>query len=127
MKKYKWLIIPVFIATIVFVLMKTVFFIGYVPTVSMEPTLKKGGLILGTRIFDDLETGDVIVFTKDGMVMVKRIAATAGETITVDGVSYTVPENCYFVLGDNEGNSIDSRHWIEPFIKKECVIAKIYK
>ena len=111
----------------VFVLMKTVFFIGYVPTASMEPTLKKGSLIFGTRIFDDLESGDIIVFTKDGTVMVKRIAATAGETITVDGVSYTVPENCYFVLGDNEGNSIDSRHWIEPFIKKECVIAKIYK
>ena len=125
MKKYKWLIIPVFIATMVFVLMKTVFFIGYVPTVSMEPTLKKGGLILGTRIFDDLETGDVIVFTKDGMVMVKRIAATAGETITVDGVAYTVPQNCYFVLGDNEMNSIDSRHWEYPFISLNRVIAKI--
>jgi signal peptidase I len=107
--------------------MKTVFFIGYVPTASMEPTLKKGSLIFGTRIFDDLESGDIIVFTKDGTVMVKRIAATAGETITVDGVSHTIPKNNYFVLGDNEENSIDSRHWIEPFIKKECVIAKIYK
>lgn len=93
----------------------------------MEPTLKKGGLIFGTRIFDDLESGDIIVFTKEGTVMVKRIAATADETITVDGVSYTIPKNCYFVLGDNEENSIDSRCWIEPFIKKECVIAKIYK
>lgn len=111
----------------VLVLMKTVFFIGYVPTASMEPTLKKGSLILGTRIFDDLETGDVIVFTKDGIVMVKRIAATAGETITVDGVVYTVPENCYFVLGDNEENSIDSRHWVFPYITMEDVIANIYK
>ena len=127
MKKYKWLIIPVFVATMVLVLMKTVFFIGYVPTASMEPTLKKGSLILGTRIFDDLETGDVIVFTKEGMVMVKRIAAIAGETITVDGVSYTVPEDSYFVLGDNEENSIDSRHWVFPYITMEDVIANIYK
>ena len=93
----------------------------------MEPTLKKGSLIFGVRIFDELETGDIIVFTKDGQLLVKRIAATAGEMITIDGVSYTIPKKNYFVLGDNEENSIDSRHWIEPFIKEECVIAKIYK
>lgn len=126
MKKYVWLIIPVFVAAMVFVLMKTVFFIGYVPTASMEPTLKKGSLIFGTRIFDDLETGDVIVFTKDGTVMVKRIAATAGETITADGVSYTVPENCYFVLGDNREESNDSRHWQDAFILKVNVLAQIF-
>ena len=93
----------------------------------MEPTLKQGGLIFGTRIFDELETGDIIVFTKDGAVMVKRIAATAGETITIDGVSYTVPEDSYFVLGDNEENLIDSRHWVFPYITMEDVIANIYK
>lgn len=110
----------------VFVLMKTVFFIGYVPTASMEPTLKKGSLIFGTRIFDDLESGDIIVFTKDGTVMVKRIAATAGETITVDGVSYTVPKNCYFVLGDNREESNDSRYWQDAFILKVNVLAQIF-
>lgn len=125
MKKYKWLIIPVFVATMVFLLMKTVFFIGYVPTASMEPTLKKGSLIFGTRIFDDLESGDIIVFTKDGTVMVKRIAAIAGETITVDGVSYTVPENSFFVLGDNRECSIDSRYWTDPFVKEKEIIAYI--
>lgn len=127
MKKYIWLLIPVFVAAMVVVLMKTVFFIGYVPTSSMEPTLKKGSLVFGTRIFDDLQTGDIIVFTKDGTVMVKRIAAVAGETITVDGVTYTVPEDSYFVLGDNRDNSYDSRYWSEPFIIVDSIIAKIEK
>ncbi len=110
----------------VLVLMKTVFFIGYVPTASMEPTLKKGSLIFGIRLFDDLKTGDIIVFTKDGNVMVKRIAATAGETITVDGISYTVPDDSYYVLGDNAENSYDSRHWQDAFILKVNVLAQIF-
>ena len=56
----------------------------------MQPTLKKGSLIFGVRIFNELETGDIIVFTKDGQLLLKRIAATAGEMITVDRVSHNI-------------------------------------
>ena len=124
MKKYIWIIIPVFVATIVVVLMKTVFFLGYVPTSSMEPTLKKGSLIFGIRVFDKLEIGDIIVFKKDGKLLVKRIAAKAGETITINKIEYTVPEGCYFVLGDNKNCSIDSRYWEEKYVPKNSIIVK---
>ena len=124
LRKYIWLI-PVFVAALTVVLMKTVFFIGYVPTSSMEPTLKKESIIFGVRVFDDLKTGDIIVFTKDGNVLVKRIAAVAGETIMIDGVSYMVPKNSYFVLGDNRECSIDSRYWTDPFVKEKEIIAYI--
>ncbi len=125
MKKYVWLIIPVFVAAMVLVLMKTVFFIGYVPTASMEPTLKEGDFIFGVRIFDDLKTGDIIVFTKDGQLLVKRIAATEGQQVKSKGEFITVPKDCFYMMGDNEFYSYDSRYWEEPFIIKKDVIAKV--
>ena len=124
LRKYIWLI-PVFVAALTVVLMKTVFFIGYVPTSSMEPTLREGALIFGIRIFDDLQTGDIIVFTKDGQFLVKRIVATEGQQVERNGELITVPQDSFYLLGDNEDCSYDSRYWEEPFIIKKDVIAKV--
>lgn len=37
---------------------------------------------------------------------------------------FTVPEDCYLVLGDNRNNSLDSRFWENPYVSKEKIIGK---
>ena len=52
-KNNRWLLIPILSSLLLLVLMKTVLFLGYVPTESMEPTLKKASFILGTRLYGE--------------------------------------------------------------------------
>lgn len=124
-KSGKWMI-PAMVMLFTFILLKYVFLIGYVPTESMEPTLERGSYIIGCRIYSSLETGDIIIFRHEGKLLVKRIAAVGGDTVEKNGVSMTVPEGCYYVLGDNADNSYDSRYWEEPFVKHEDVIAQLF-
>lgn len=122
-----------------FCLFRFVFFWGFVPTQSMEPTIPAGSFIMGTRLYGKLEVGDIIVFEKDGEYLVKRIAGCPGDVINLSEITFmdsttspnrgveclTVPQECYYVLGDNVQNSIDSRYWDSPFIRHSSIIAVI--
>lgn len=137
-KKWKWLL-PVLITLITVILLKSVFLFGYVPTASMEPTLPKGSYIIGIRVYHSLKTGDIIIFEYDGKLLVKRIAAVPGDIIDTGALTYMasmerpcredsvleVPEECYYVLGDNTQNSFDSRYWNDPFVHRENIVAKL--
>lgn len=124
-KIWKWLI-PAAASVLIFILCKSVFLIGYVPTESMEPTIEKGSYIVGIRIFSELKVGDIIIFRHDGKLLVKRIAAVAGETVERNDGCIVIPESCFYVLGDNAKASHDSRYWENPFVKVEDIIAKLY-
>lgn len=120
-----------------------------VPSGSMVPTLQEGDRILSiAQYFQDGHTykvGDIVCFyTDDGTVYVKRVIATGGDLVEISGEKVYVngelssyqgtggqvtslrvqlADDEYFVMGDNRGNSEDSR-FIGP-IKASQMISKV--
>lgn len=103
---------------------------------SMNPTLKQGKYVFCLKT-NKIERGDIIAFTGRDSFVIKRVIGLPGDiidisedgTVSVNGTSlsedyitnkskgdveillpYTVPKKSYFVLGDNRGDSLDSRH-----------------
>ena len=143
-----------FVAFVLF-LVNVVFSLNYIPSGSMEPTLKPGDITVsfcGAYLFKEPQAGDVIIFrSSEGKTMVKRIVGVPEDEITIkDGKvflngteieegylpegtetiawgqdSYTVPEGHYFVMGDNRMDSADSRFWPEPFVPTKNIKAKL--
>lgn len=138
-KRAKPWIVPLGLTLLFYLFLQFVALVGYVPSASMEPTLREGSFIFGWRIHATPDVGDIVVFEKDGVLQVKRVAAGPGDIVDYSSLEYseaipipswsnqviTVPAGCYFLLGDNTQNSMDSRYWENPFITEDQIVAVV--
>lgn len=118
---------------------------------SMEPNLNDGDIVLLVKT-DHLETGDLCAFYYSNKILLKRVIATPGDylwleadgTVFVNGTEleepyltdkalgecdisfpYHVPENAFFMMGDQRETSIDSRSSVIGCISSDHTIGKI--
>ena len=69
--------------------------------------------------------GVVYVTKPDGEITQLNDDFVTTEVPTGDYGPYTVPENSYFMLGDNRNHSADSRFWENQFVSKDKIIGKV--
>lgn len=118
---------------------------------SMSSTLVDGDIVIARKT-TDLKQNDICAFYSGNNVLCKRVIGVGGDEISIDkdgtvfvngkildepylknkslgdsDVEYplTVPENSYFVLGDNRRTSVDSRNSVIGCVSSEQVVGKL--
>lgn len=116
---------------------------------SMKDTLYNNDILILSKLHNSFERFDIVVVNYNNTKLVKRIIGMPGENISykdnelyINNKKYEdietsrtndfaleelyalekIPDNYYFVMGDNRGNSLDSRDYRVGLIKKEDIV-----
>lgn len=149
---FEWVKAIVLAIIIAFFIQQFVFATSIVEGDSMEPALEDGERLIFNKmiyLIDEPERGDIVIIQQTDKNYVKRIIALPGETIEhrsnelyIDGNKYKetflteeisrktgefgpvrIPNDSYFVMGDNRAISKDSRNGL-GFIQRDEIIGK---
>ena len=129
--------------------------IDRVSGMSMYPYLNDKDWVVYSRIIKEIRRDDVVVFEKNGEVMIKRVAGLPGEHVEINragtqvvvngeqieetyvtiteavetqdrtGPAQVVMNGQYLVLGDNRTESVDSRDSNIGTVSSEDVLGKV--
>lgn len=118
---------------------------------AMKPTIAENEIVVALKT-KDLKPGDVVAFYYNNRILVRRIIGGPGDLVSVDeygnvevdyhriveryarpksaggtDVEYPVrvPDDGWFVLGDNRMDSIDSRHSVIGCVTQDQMIGKV--
>jgi signal peptidase I len=144
-----WAILTVIILLIVIIL--ATFQLNQVVGKSMEPTISDGKTCFSTKLFLDVKRDQAIMYLdKQDRMILGRVIGMPGDVIKNDNNTLnfasivhpvataptqesTIPLNQsitlgseeYFILGDNEGASLDSRYSSVGVIKKDKLVSMV--
>ena len=124
------------------------------PTSSMENTIMPGDRYFGFRlsyIVDEPQRQDIVIFKwpdDESTILVKRIIGIPGDVVEIKNyqvyvngelldepylkepmtldqkIIFVVPDNSYFMLGDNRNISKDARYWTNTYAKRNEILGK---